>query len=63
MKYIRQLDGRFIGVDETSELYAKLNSLPAGRRPSFLPASSQQVTAWLGAQKSAVLAFKASKTK
>jgi hypothetical protein len=58
MKYIRQLDGRFIAIDEMSELYAKLNALPAERRPSFLPPTSTQVVAWLAARESAAKQFK-----
>jgi hypothetical protein len=46
MKYIKQFDSSFTAVDEASELYAALQALPEGRRPSFVDASSPEVAVY-----------------
>jgi hypothetical protein len=50
MKYIAQSNGSYAAYDETSDVYAALQALPEGRRPTFLPAASKEVKAYLAAQ-------------
>jgi hypothetical protein len=50
MKYIAQPDGTYAGYDESAAVFAALNGLPVGRRPTFLDATDAGVVAYLAAQ-------------
>jgi hypothetical protein len=54
MRYIAQLDGTYVGFDESSELFAQLSALPKTTRPVFLADTDKGVKAYFAAQAEAL---------
>jgi hypothetical protein len=46
MKYIKQADGSYLEIDESSELFDQLSALPKAERPVFLAAGSKEIKAF-----------------